>query len=98
MTDFRNVLVGDIVQHGTGARGLVIESTPDVSEFTGKPVTRIEVIWMNSRRRGSFDAQVGCVRKFTLNEYGVGDVSKVADGDDGPGFWRLVAVLESYAA
>lgn len=58
-------------------KAMVIGIEEGVSEYTGKPVTTLTVVWLKTEREGNMIARAGKVRKYSVNSYGVSDVRKV---------------------
>ena len=59
-------------------KAMVIGIEEGVSEFTGKPVTTLTVVWLADERHGNMIARRGRTRKYSVDSYGVSDVRKVS--------------------
>lgn len=73
------VHIGDHVAENTTPhiRAMVIGIEEKVSEFSGKTLTELTVVWLRDERQGNMIARAGRTRKYSVNEYGVSDVRKV---------------------
>lgn len=58
-------------------RAMIIGIEHGVSEFTGKPVTTVTVVWLKDEREGNMIARKGRTRQYSVNSYGVSDIRKV---------------------
>lgn len=73
------VRIGDTVAENTSAwiKAEVVQIETGVSEYTGKAVTTVTVVWLKDERHGNTIARKGRTRQYSVNSYGVSDIRKV---------------------
>jgi len=73
------VAVGDNVGENRTPwiQAMVIGIEEEVSEVTGKAMTKVTVVWLKDERHGNMIARRGRTRRYVVDSYGNSDIRKV---------------------